>query len=70
MYYDKIISEYTLKLTKLCHFKKFSRRNIMPPKHSIYRTIEPPNYLLYTNFAINYWRKKLIVISVTSIAVS
>ena len=42
MYYDKIISEYTLKLTKLCHFKKISRRNIMPPKHSIYRTIEPP----------------------------
>ena len=41
MYYDKIISEYTLKLTTLCHFKKFSRRNIMPPKHSIYRTIEP-----------------------------
>ena len=42
MYDDKIISEYTLKLTKLCHFKKISRRNIMPPKHSIYRMIETP----------------------------
>ena len=41
MYYDKIISEYTLKLTKLCLVKKISRRNIMPRKHSIYRTIEP-----------------------------
>ena len=30
MYYDKIISEYTLKLTKLCHFKKFLGGTLCP----------------------------------------
>ena len=30
MYYDKIILEYTLKLTKLCHVKNFSRGTLCP----------------------------------------
>ena len=39
-----MISEYTLKVIKLCHFLKiFSEKHA--PKHSIYRAIELPSTL-------------------------
>ena len=47
MFQNKIISEYTLKLIKLCHFlKKFLEGTCPPPpQHLIYRMIDLPSTL-------------------------